>query len=244
MERPLLNKENIVGIIGGAGPDATGLLYKKITELARTNYGARRLEEYPALIITSLPILQDVNSDEELTNVINTLCNDADRLKAAGAKKLCFACNTHHLSLNKVSEHSGLPFISMVELVQEKIKKEGYKSVAVIGTSYTLGQSLYSEPLSKIGIKMVDIGENLAKKSHSIIGEALSGIPDELTEQYVNFIKEITESSNFDALILGCTEYSVLEDRRRKQSNESLSVAIVDPLVELATEITRDYYTK
>ena len=237
----LLAKENIIGIIGGAGPDATELLYKNIIELARTKYGAHRLEQYPSLLIGSFPVLQDINNDKELDQVIESLCDSADKLKIAGAKHLCFACNTHHLAIDVVRKHVGLPFISMVDLVQNKIKNEGYKSVAVIGTSYTLDQALYAKPLKSLGVEIIELLPELAKKSHTIIGEALAGIPSELTKEYVNFIKEVENTAEFDALILGCTEYSVLEYRRKLESYPT-KLPIVDPLIELSLEIARMYY--
>lgn len=242
MKRQLFNPQNIIGIIGGAGPEATSLLYKNIIELARTKYGAHRLEEYPSLLFSSIPILQDVSDNNELTVVIASLCHTADLLKAGGAKQLCFACNTHHLSINTVRNHVGLPFISMIDLVQEKIKQEGYNSVAIIGTSYTLNQALYAEPLKKIGIKIIELEKMLSEKSHTLIGEALAGIPNELTARYISLVQKITSKNSFDALILGCTEYSVLEDRRKQNTNNSFPVAIIDPLYELALAVDRIYY--
>ena len=44
-----------------------------------------------------------------------------------------------------------------------------------------------------------------------------------------------------DALVLGCTEYSVLQDRRKLDSNP-ISIPMVDPLVELSIEIARMCY--
>src|SRR5258706_5593699 len=142
-----------IGIIGGSGPDATELLYHNIITQAREKYNATRLENYPDLIIASVPILQDVNNDEELKQVVDMLCSAADRLKAAGVKQLCFACNTHHLSLNLVKNHVGLPFISMVDLVSKEVQINNYTKVAVIGTSYTLGNALYAEPLNKLVVE-------------------------------------------------------------------------------------------
>lgn len=237
----LLAKKNIIGIIGGAGPDATELLYKNIIDLARTKYGAHRLEQYPSLLIGSFPVLQDINNDKELGQVVESLCDSADKLKVAGAKYLCFACNTHHLSIDVVREHVGLPFISMVDLVQNKIKNQGYKSVAIIGTSYTLNQALYAKPLKSLGVEIIELLPELAKKSHSIIGEALAGIPSGLTKEYINFINEVKNTAEFDALVLCCTEYSVLEDRRKLENNP-IKLHIVDPLMELSLEIARIYY--
>lgn len=239
--KQLLANKNIIGIIGGSGPDATALLYKKIIELARIKYGAHRLEQYPNILIGSFSILQDVNDDEELDQVIKSLCDSADRLKAAGAKYLCFACNTYHLSIQAVREHVGLPFISMIDLVQNKIKREKYKSIAVIGTSYTLDQALYAAPFKSLGIKITELGKELTKKSHTLIGEALAGIPNRLTKEYVTFIKEVENKTNVDALVLGCTEYSVLEDRRKLENN-FISLPIIDPLIELSIEIARLCY--
>lgn len=240
----LLDQQNITGIMGGAGPEATGLLYKNIIELARTKYNAHRLEEYPHLLIASTPILQDVTNNDELTEVVTSLCNTADLLKAGGAKQLCFACNTHHLSIDTVRSHVGLPFISMIDLVQENVKQAGYKSVVVIGTSYTLNQTLYAEPLKTIGANIIELDKEYVEESHVLIGEALAGIPNELTARYVDLIKKITNKYSFDALILGCTEYSVLEDRRKQNEKDSLSAPIIDPLYELASAIAKTYYEK
>ncbi len=187
--KQLLANKNIIGIIGGAGPDATGLLYKKIIDLARIKYGAHRLEQFPNLLIGSFPVLQDINNDKELDQVIKSLCDSANRLRDAGAKHLCFACNTHHLSINAVREHVGLPFISMIDLVQNKIKKEGYKSIAVIGTSYMLDQALYAESLRSLGVEITELGPELTKKSHSLIGEALAGISSGLTKNMLTLLK-------------------------------------------------------
>jgi aspartate racemase len=244
MERMSLDQKNITGIMGGAGPEATGLLYKNIIDLARAKYNAHRLEEYPHLLIASTPILQDVTDNNELTEVIASLCDTADSLKAGGAKQLCFACNTHHLSIDTVRNHVGLPFISMVDLVQENVKRAGYKSVVVIGTSYTLNQSLYAEPLNRIGADMVELDKEYIEESHILIGDTLAGIPNELTARYIDLIKRITNKYSFDALLLGCTEYSVLEDRRKQNENNSFSIPIVDPLYELALAIDKIYYEK
>ncbi len=242
MERLEVNSENIIGVIGGSGPDATNLLYAKVIEIARKKYGARRLEEYPHIIIDSTPILQDAPTDEELNQVKKTLCKAADRLKAADAKCLCFACNTHHLSLDLVRDHVGLPFISMVDLVVEKIKMEGYKTVAAIGTSYTLSQHLYAAPLANAGIKIVELDEQMMRRSHQLIGKALEEIPEELTPPYIEFINDVASIAKFDGLVLACTEFSVLDDRRRKISQSALNFDIVDPLNELAVAIAKTYY--
>ena len=127
---------------------------------------------------------------------------------------------------------------------QASVKKEGYKSVAVIGTSYSLNQALYAKPLSRLGIEMVVLDAGLVNESHRLIGTALAGIPKKLTSQYVDFVRKIAKKTPFDALILGCTEYSVLEDRRKQELSGSIPVAIIDPLMELAAEIDKIYYGK
>lgn len=132
----------------------------------------------------------------------------------------------------------------MIDLVQENVKQAGYKSVVVIGTSYTLNQTLYAEPLKTIGANIIELDKEYVEESHVLIGEALAGIPNELTARYVDLIKKITNKYSFDALILGCTEYSVLEDRRKQNEKDSLSAPIIDPLYELASAIAKTYYEK
>jgi len=232
-----------IGIIGGSGPEATILLQKMIIDLARERYGAKRLEYNPHLLIASVPLLQDVKNDEELETVVSSLKSGAESLKNAGAEILCMACNTHHLSLEKVKEHVGVPFISMLDLVGKEISRTGAKKVAVIGTGYTLRDALYEQPVKENGGVMTDIGEELTEKSHKVIGEALSGITKDMVGEYVSLVEKIMKEhgGEVDTIILGCTEYSVLENMRDK-SLSFPDVKIIDPLKLLAEAVVESSY--
>lgn len=230
-----------IGIIGGSGPEATSLLYDYIFDIARKKHGAERLEQYPHLMIASVPLLQDVSSDSDIEKVVNRLKEGAEGLKAAGAEVMCLACNTHHLSIDKIREHVGVDFISMIDLVTDRAKELGAKKVAVIGTGYTLRNALYGDALAGEGIELVDIGDELTERSHKIISEALSGIKPEMVDEYIKLVNEIAENYEFDALVLGCTEYSVL-DHRRDKTLPFPGIKIIDPLKELAEAIAEASY--
>ena len=234
-----------VGIIGGSGPEATILLQQMVYDIARKKYGAQRLEHNPHLLIASVPLLQDVADDEQVEKVVASLKGGADSLKNAGAEILCMACNTHHLSIDKIREHAGVPFISMIDLVGEELKKYQGKNVAVIGTGYTLRDALYASPIQESGAELVDLGEELTEKSHQIIGTALSGIKPEMVKNYAELVNEIMEKNagKVDVILLGCTEYSVLEHQRDK-SVPFPDVKIIDPLKLLAEAIVEVSYKK
>ena len=248
-----------IGIIGGSGPEATILLQQMIIDIAREKYGASRNEHNPHLLIAFVPVLQDVKDDQELTQVIDALKSGAQGLAKQGADVMCLACNTHHLSLKEIEKHAGKPFLSMVDLVTDKTKElkaekdqeaeEAGKEplpyrVAVIGTSYTLRNALYDGSLTEAGIELVDIGEELTERSHKIIGRVLSGLKPEMVTEYEALITELTEKFDFDALILGCTEFSVLAHRGKQQGGNLHNIEIIDPLRLLAEAVVEASYKK
>ncbi len=48
--------QKIIGVIGGVGPQATSYLYSKVIQLSQSKYCAKNNDEFPHLIVESLPI--------------------------------------------------------------------------------------------------------------------------------------------------------------------------------------------
>src|SRR3989344_3827305 len=65
----IMNKQmNAIGILGGMGPDASARLYQLMIEMARSEFGARKNEDYPEIVLQSIPVpdfISDTKRAEE-----------------------------------------------------------------------------------------------------------------------------------------------------------------------------------
>ncbi len=50
------NTKKAVAVLGGMGPDASARLYQRMIELAREEFGAKENEDYPEIILHSIPL--------------------------------------------------------------------------------------------------------------------------------------------------------------------------------------------
>jgi aspartate/glutamate racemase len=50
------SKNQPIGILGGMGPDASARLYQLMIDMARQKYGVKRNEEYPEIVLQSIPV--------------------------------------------------------------------------------------------------------------------------------------------------------------------------------------------
>ena len=85
----------MLGIIGGMGPEATDLFYRRLIE--RTD--AQCDQEHIDMVILSHATMPDrttaivTKDDKEL---IKTICNDAKTLESLGVSNIAITCNTSH----------------------------------------------------------------------------------------------------------------------------------------------------
>ena len=55
-----------IGIIGGVGPQSTDFIYEKIIQFSQTKYGAKNNEDYPRLVIESIPVPDFISNKENI----------------------------------------------------------------------------------------------------------------------------------------------------------------------------------
>lgn len=158
---------------------------------------------------------------------------DADFLLKSNPKCIIIACHTASaLASQAVKKHLSIPVIDAISPVIEKIKKENYKRIAVIGTSGTIGSRVYKKHISKIKPKM-KIFEKACPLLVPVIeeGEVNGEILDVLINKY---LKEI-RNNELDALVLGCTHYPIIKKKIKKYLKK---VVLIDPSEEIANKLS------
>jgi aspartate racemase len=144
----------ILGIIGGLGPESTIDYYKRIVALYRER---TRDGSYPKFIINSIDLKKGLDFMEvnNLAGMANYLVEEIDKLARAGATFGLISANTPHIVFDEVASRSPIPLISIVETTCEVAKARKLKRVALFGTRYTMQATFYPKVFSREGIEIL-----------------------------------------------------------------------------------------
>lgn len=226
-----INKK--IGIIGGVGPQATNYLYKKIIDFSQKKYGAKNNDDYPYLIIESLPIPDFISNKKDIVKARKMLIKSAQNLETVGAIKLVIASNTVHILLEDIKKEVSTDFISIIEKVSKKVSGKKIKNVGLLGSPVLIKSGLYENELNKYGINLIIPNKKKLKIAELIIRDVLAGISNiSLKKEYVSLLHSLYDLGS-EQIILGCTElpqainYEAFGEKII-DSDEVLAEAVVD----------------
>jgi len=226
-----INKK--IGIIGGVGPQSTNYIYEKIICLSQKKYGAKNNDDYPEIVIHSIPIPDFISDKTKVDKALKMLKGSIKLLNNAGVSRLAIGSNTVHILKPELEKATQVKFISTIELVAIKCNERKYKRVALLGSPVLIKSGIYEKELQKYGIETVlPKNEDLNILDHMIRSVLAGKKEHEKRIEYVQLINRLyTEGA--EAIILGCTElpmainYEALGNRMLN-SDEMLAEGIVD----------------
>lgn len=233
-----MNKKNIIGVIGGMGPYASAYFYKLLIKKSTEEYGAKNNDDYPEIVIDSIPVPDFISDTKNLDVAKKTLISRVKALNNFGCNILAMACNTGHLLYPDLVKNSRAPFISLVELVCLEAKKRGMKRVGLMATETTIKTQLYHKILKQEGIGVINPNKDFLKKQEDIIRFVIANgetkdFEDVLSNMTTKFIKD----NHLDGVILGCTELPlVFPNNKFKNAIDSLDI--------LANNLLKNFYKK
>jgi aspartate racemase len=192
-----------LGIIGGAGPLASALFYETLVHECY-----RLKQQLPEMLLLNYPFIRGLTPKEKKKNrslLRDELLHCLGILKQGGAQAAVLVCNTLHLELALLPQHS-LRFFPIPDLVLKKIKKKGGKRLLLLGTQNTCLSSLYQE----CGLTI------FCPTSQRLVDEAIDRVLEgKVLESDSRLISELinTFPEEIDGVILGCTDLPVLHHR-------------------------------
>ncbi len=201
-----MKNRKIIGMIGGVGPQSTNYIYKKVVQLAQREYKAKNNDDYPEMVIHSIPIPDFISDKSQVETALKMLGSSVKLLENAGSTALAIGSNTVHILIPELKKNAKTGFISVVELVARKCRDKKFRTVALLGSPVLIKSRIYEKEFNKYNIKiLIPKNEELKTLDHMIRSVLAGKKEHEKRDEYVRLINRLL-GEGAEAIILGCTE--------------------------------------
>jgi aspartate racemase len=204
-----------IGIIGGVSWESSIEYYRLMNELVNKKLG----DLHSAKILMYSIEFGDFSEEERIaekgnwTLINNTMIDAAERLKKGGADFIVIASNTMNSRDDLIQEKVDIPVLNIIDATGEKVKESGIKTVALLGTNYTMEQDFYKDPLEKkYGLNVVIPNTTEREYINTVIFDELCAgkVYDKSRGRFVQIINRLVDEEGAQGVILGCTEIPLL----------------------------------
>jgi aspartate racemase len=198
-----------IGLIGGMSWESTALYYRIVNrEVGRRLGGLRSAKLYLAsLDFEEIVAAQKAGAWDVLAR---QLAGVARTLERAGAQCVLIGTNTMHRVAEAVQAAVSVPVLHIVDVTAAAIRESGCRSVALLGTRYTMEQQFYVERLARHGIACVIPARDDRAEVHRVIFDELcKGHVNAASRRQLQAIVRRLRPRGAEGVILGCTELSL-----------------------------------
>ncbi len=225
--------DNFFTIIGGMGTIATELYIKQINQKTP----AKNDQDYLNYILVNYSTIPDrstyLMSRDESVNPLPYLLNIIETQEVLKPKFFVLTCNTAHYFFKELQAATSIPILHMPRLAVKEAAKTYPKGtrVGIIGTEGTIKNKIYDPFILEAGFDLVHPTLEIQQMVSTLIFEKIKQQNFLDVAMYNDILNKMFNELNCEAVILGCTELSLLEDREGyKHSN------VIDPQNLLAVE--------
>jgi aspartate racemase len=219
-----------LGVHGGMGPAATASFYMRIVERAQRVKGARFNSDFPPMVINSHPVPDgQMWRGYDDAQIRGALAENTRLLETAGCDFVAVPCCSVHAFVDVMREAVRIPVLSIIEETMEEARGRGLRTIAVLGTHFTIGRRTFHDVAEKRGMRVVVPRETEQNEVDAAALRVQSGQRSEADRTALcAIVDRLAEEEGAEGVILGCTEIPLL------LSQKDVSVTVLDALEVLA----------
>lgn len=219
-----------IGIIGGISWESSIEYYRLINEMVGDELGGL----HSAKILMYSIDFGDFSKQERLAGqgewepLRKTMIDAAERLERGGADFIVIASNTMHSTADVIEANVKIPVLHIADTTGEKVKTSGIKTIALLGTRYTMEENFYRDRLeNKYGLKVIIPNKTEREYINAVIFDELCAgkINENSKERFIQIIDRLVKEEGAEGVILGCTEIPLLINQ------EDVDVPVFDTML-------------
>lgn len=199
-----------IGLIGGMSWESTVTYYRIINNVVKEKLGGFHSAKC-VLCSVDFHEIEEYQSSGDWDKSADVLINAARSLEKAGADFVIICTNTMHKVADRVKNAVSIPLMHIAEATADELIKSGIKTVALIGTKYTMEQDFYKSKITSRGISVIIPDEKDRETVNSTIYNelCLGTIKETSRDAILKIVKKLTDNGA-EGVILGCTEIGLL----------------------------------
>jgi aspartate racemase len=203
-----------LGLIGGMSWYSTEFYYRRINKQVQKR--ANMLCSAPMLIDNlNFCDLARATSEQDWDHVADTLVRSAKRLENGGATAILIGANSMHKVHEQVADAVTVPVLHIADAVGVKMKTDGIKSAALIGTRNVMAENWYRQRLVKHGVSLLPWeAADVVELDRIIYEELMAGQAVRNSERTLKTLITEIDKDGADAVVLGCTELGMIVDTK------------------------------
>lgn len=199
-----------IAILGGMGPEASAKMLEVMVSMATHEFGAKNGEDFPEIIVDSVPVPDFISSKKNLFLAKEMLAQRVKRLNRTNPSCFAIACNTAHILLDGLKKQTNVPFVSIINEVVKTVKQAGIDKVGVLATPIAIKAGLFQNALSRAKIEAI-LPENDDRNAlEKIIRKVIAGELGKKEKRRLIQISSNLKKRGAEGVILGCTELPLI----------------------------------
>ena len=221
-DQPLVDKVateeprmKVIGVIGGVSWVSSIEYYRLMNEMVKDKRGGL----YSAKILMYSIDFGEFSKQERLAErgdwlpLRRTMIDAAKRLERGGADFIVIASNTMNSLADLIAANVKIPILHIADATGKKVNERGIKTVALLGTAYTMEHNFYRDRLERdYGLKVVIPDKTERNYINTVIFDELCAgqFFKESRKRFVRIIDRLVKEKGAEGVILGCTEIPLL----------------------------------
>lgn len=201
-----------LGLIGGVSWASTARYYEIINNAVHRRLGGLNNARLGIESLNFADVARCL-TEQDWDCAAGHVVQAAKRLEAGGAEALLICANSLHRVYDAVTAEVSVPVIHIVDVIGARLRADGIRSVALVGTSNVMLDKNYRQRLVRHGVTLLPGEAELALRIDRIVYDELSsGRPSREAERYMK--SELTDIAKEDvqAVVLGSTELEMVVD--------------------------------
>jgi len=207
-----MSRLKTIGVLGGMGPAATAAFQQRIIDLTDASDDADHV-----------PLLIDMNPQvpSRIKAIMNggedpaqSLVQMAKGLEVSGAQALVMPCNTAHFYADQIEQAVDIPLLNMLTLSAARLRQDiGSAKVGMLASPLTDEVGIFNAAFAPFDLQVI-----FPKDADHVLGIIrqikANGLSDDMAWQVSELGQEL-QDKGADCLLIGCSEFSLLQSQIR-----------------------------
>ena len=204
-----MNQKKTIGIVGGISPMSTEVYYSRIAMEFNEIMGGLN---FPRVVLSSVN-MADIHEAEKNKNFREPLRIFISAISdMPSVDFVIIASNTMHRVVRSLKTFVDKDILDIREVVADSVLKHGYHKVLLLGSQYTMTGTFYRQYLVDKGLEVVIPNDVECKQLNNLIYDHLcrGDMSEDANRLVENIVSRVVKETGAQAVILACTEFSLL----------------------------------